>query len=137
MAQTEDILNCKWKESFQTISRREGWTQKMCLQTNMTKSFTRKTVRLCYYPEITSRITRLILRLNAGFPIVGAWGGGAPCASPILLFVYPHPPPYLKADFQVWDNFWQLKALPKLWKNAFYFTFSFPVYISFCSFCSF
>ena len=121
MAQTEDILNCKWKKSFQTISRREGWTQKMCLQTNMTKSFTRKTVRLCYYPEITSRITRLILRLNAGFPIVGAWGGGgAPGASPILLFFYPHPPLF-KGRLSGLRQFLATESPSKIMKKCFLF----------------
>ena len=120
MAQTEDILNCKWKKSFQTISRREGWTQKMCLQTNMTKSFTRKTVRLCYYPEITSRITRLILRLNAGFPIVGAWGGGAPGASPRRLFFYP-PPPLFKGRLSGLRQFLATESPSKIMKKCFLF----------------
>ena len=121
MAQTEDILNCKWKKSFQTISRREGWTQKMCLQTNMTKSFTRKTVRLCYYPEITSRITRLILRLNAGFPIVGAWGGVPRVPPPSYYFFTPTPPPLFKGRLSGLRQFLATESPSKIMKKCFLF----------------
>ena len=57
------------------------------------------------------------------------------CTRKMLAFMFLFPINSLKVHSQVWDNFWQLKALQKQWKMLFISPqklFSFSKYFSFC-----